>query len=362
MASVFDRVLQAQGALQQQRSSSLLDQARQQAILQQAAQFPLQQQQLQQQVQAFPLEQRLREIELGMRQQQLQRGQSKLGVQDILLGGRLAEEALRQKDHDIADAIIRGGVSKLGLDIDPDSVTVEQLQSMAAQGRAVQDDLGPTAFQEQNLSLQKERLDLERQRLQQGQDRLGLQENKLLSTINTALQEAISKAKSRGQELGKGEANKFLGAENAINIANDTMGLIDEILIHPGLEGATGFEGVINPANFVPGTPEYDFALKLEQLQGRAFLEAFQSLKGGGQITQIEGEKATAAIEQLSRRQSKEQFVDALTGLKNTAQRGRDNAESTLNKKESRFQEGQTATNPATGEKVIFRGGEWQPL
>ncbi len=39
-----------------------------------------------------------------------------------------------------------------------------------------------------------------------------------------------------------------------------------------------------------------DFNAMLDQVQGGAFLQAFESLKGGGQITQIEGEKATQAI------------------------------------------------------------------
>lgn len=38
---------------------------------------------------------------------------------------------------------------------------------------------------------------------------------------------------------------------------------------------------------------------KMDQVTGQAFLEAFQQLKGGGHITEIEGEKATAAITRL---------------------------------------------------------------
>lgn len=38
---------------------------------------------------------------------------------------------------------------------------------------------------------------------------------------------------------------------------------------------------------------------KVDQLGGQAFLQAFQALKGGGAITEIEGQKATAALSRL---------------------------------------------------------------
>ena len=50
----------------------------------------------------------------------------------------------------------------------------------------------------------------------------------------------------------------------------------------------------------------------LEQVQGGAFLQAFESLKGGGQITQIEGEKATQAIVRAQQSQSEEGFKKSM--------------------------------------------------
>jgi hypothetical protein len=48
-----------------------------------------------------------------------------------------------------------------------------------------------------------------------------------------------------------------------------------------------------------------------DQILGGAFLEAFETLKGGGQITVEEGKKATAARTRMSIAQSEKEFIKA---------------------------------------------------
>jgi hypothetical protein len=76
-----------------------------------------------------------------------------------------------------------------------------------------------------------------------------------------------------------------------------------------------GFEGVVGAGipgvRFFEGTQAADFDALLEQVQGGAFLKAFNDLKGGGSITQIEGEKATMALTRVKRAQSEIGFVKA---------------------------------------------------
>jgi len=76
-----------------------------------------------------------------------------------------------------------------------------------------------------------------------------------------------------------------------------------------------GFEGVVGAGipgvRFFEGTQAADFDALLEQVQGGAFLKAFADLRGGGAITQIEGEKATAALTRVKRAQSEIGFVKA---------------------------------------------------
>ena len=64
-------------------------------------------------------------------------------------------------------------------------------------------------------------------------------------------------------------------------------------------------------AKLKPGTPEANLQARIDEIQGGAFLQAFQSLKGAGQITEVEGTKATAALTRMSSTQSVQEFKDA---------------------------------------------------
>lgn len=61
---------------------------------------------------------------------------------------------------------------------------------------------------------------------------------------------------------------------------------------------------------------------KMDQIGGQAFLQAFEILKGGGTITEIEGQKATEAIARLNTAQNPQDYRDALNELRSIVQRG----------------------------------------
>jgi hypothetical protein len=88
---------------------------------------------------------------------------------------------------------------------------------------------------------------------------------------------------------------------------------IDGILNDPALDSSTG---ILAPLQNVPGTDQRRFGARARQLEGQAFLQAFESLKGAGQITEIEGTKATQAIGRLDTYQSAEDYRAALTELR----------------------------------------------
>lgn len=103
--------------------------------------------------------------------------------------------------------------------------------------------------------------------------------------------------------------------------ATETMRVIDLVLNNPKLPAVTGrFDGAIDPEGiFAPlyfGQDAQDLLPIIKQIQGQAFLQAFESLKGGGQITETEGKAATEAQARLSRRQSPEAFKAALIELR----------------------------------------------
>jgi hypothetical protein len=120
---------------------------------------------------------------------------------------------------------------------------------------------------------------------------------------------AKAAADPRNQALEIQRNEKAQATRDQIGIMR---GVVSGILDHPGFSGSVGAKN----ASFLfgvkgepfAGTKEADFMAMLDQLKGGAFLQAFQSLKGGGPITDVEGEKATQAIVRAQNSQSEEGF------------------------------------------------------
>ena len=122
-------------------------------------------------------------------------------------------------------------------------------------------------------------------------------------------------AKVRAAELARGEAGRINDAPKAVQQGEMLIANIDALLDDPNLEIATGASGVLDPRswpviNRTSGVA--DTMARIEQIQGSAFLQAFESLKGGGAITEVEGKKAEQAIARLTAAQSDEGFRAAL--------------------------------------------------
>jgi hypothetical protein len=87
-------------------------------------------------------------------------------------------------------------------------------------------------------------------------------------------------------------------------------------------EGAPRIFGMQGAFPIIPGTKRADAQAYLEQVKGKTFLEAFNSLKGAGQITEVEGQKATQAIARLDKAQSWESAQSALKDLQQVVNAG----------------------------------------
>ena len=117
---------------------------------------------------------------------------------------------------------------------------------------------------------------------------------------------------------------------------------------HPGFENAVGL-GI--GLRFVPGSPASDFQAYFDQLKGQAFLQAFQTLKGGGSITVEEGKKATDAINRMSLAQSEKEFVAAAREFQSILESGARKAQMKL--EETGIPKGRGFTyNPKGGEQA----------
>lgn len=114
--------------------------------------------------------------------------------------------------------------------------------------------------------------------------------------------------------------------QSGLSAITNQIAVIDKALDHPGRATATGGSGTFHPANYLPGTDATDFRVVLDQIGGASFLQAFESLKGGGAITEVEGKKATDAIARLSRSQSDEEFEKSLGELRSVMAAGYERA------------------------------------
>jgi hypothetical protein len=154
---------------------------------------------------------------------------------------------------------------------------------------------------------------------------------------------ALSPAEAaRQRALGESQAKFEVAFPQAKEDTTQAIGLIDEMIgnatydpktkrviygdvaPHPGFKGAVGF-GI--GTRFIPGTAAASFQALFDQVQGGAFLQAFETLRGGGAITEKEGAKATSAKNRMSLAQSEDEFVKAAIEFREVMNQGLKRAE-----------------------------------
>lgn len=208
------------------------------------------------------------------------------------------------------------------------------------------------AFRERDLTIQQQRADLETRRadLQEARDRvtelrfqasqkqsaeaaarterqLGLAERRFnlaqqqFQLANDPEHQArLTQIREGAKLAAKSDSEVLTQGPSAVEAGQRTLALLNRMVGDPKGSGAAarahpGFEGVVGAGvpglRFVQGTPEADFDAMLKQAQGGAFLEAYERLKGTGQITEVEGQKATQAITRMNTAVSEAEFMQA---------------------------------------------------
>ena len=153
-----------------------------------------------------------------------------------------------------------------------------------------------------------------------------------------ALAENMAAAKARGTELSKNKVAAELALPGAIETAAQMLNNIDEMIgdakiekgriVIPkgGRRPAPGFEDYVGLGmpglRFVEGSDAASYERRQLQIEGKTFLEAFESLKGGGAITEVEGAKATQAISRMNKAQSEVEYVKAARELQEVVRKG----------------------------------------
>jgi hypothetical protein len=131
--------------------------------------------------------------------------------------------------------------------------------------------------------------------------------------VKLATQPNITAATTTADINAKSGAEAKSALPKVESAADRSIALIDELVSHPGRNLATGSTAWV-PA--IPGTKQADFINRFDQVKGQAFLQAFESLKGAGAITDQEGRAASQAFARLNRATSRAEFDDAAEELK----------------------------------------------
>jgi hypothetical protein len=143
----------------------------------------------------------------------------------------------------------------------------------------------------------------------------------LPAAVDPDLQRRLAAAKAAGAAEGESTAKARADLPRAAAQSDELLRLTDELLKHPGLETSVGKSSMLG-AQKIPGTDARDFTIRLDQIKGKQFLEAFQSLKGSGAITETEGRKATEAIARMDTSSSEAEFKQAVRDFQDVVRAG----------------------------------------
>lgn len=121
------------------------------------------------------------------------------------------------------------------------------------------------------------------------------------------------------REMGKARGEARAGLARSIQTAGEMLSQIRSLRDDPYLSRMTGaLDGRL---------PNWSGAAsrvqsKIDQIKGSTFLSAYERLKGGGQITEIEGAKAEAALARLQSTQGDSDFISAMDDLEQVINNG----------------------------------------
>jgi hypothetical protein len=118
---------------------------------------------------------------------------------------------------------------------------------------------------------------------------------------------------------GDAQGNAEVGLPQVLANSEEILKSIDRVQNHPGKQYSLG---LYSKAPTIPGTSQADFRANLDQLQGQTFLQAYQTLRGGGAITDIEGKKGSEALARMNTAQTQASFDQAANEFREVVKAG----------------------------------------
>lgn len=175
-------------------------------------------------------------------------------------------------------------------------------------------------------------------------ENIAISQEKLKREGDPAFQQQMAAAKETGAAIAKNDVAAKQALPKIISDAQLALDVVDQMVgkqevrdakgkliqaatkPHPGFQDAVG--ATWKPgARFVPGTNAASFQALQNQVEGTAFLSAFEALKGGGAISEKEGEKATAARMRMTLAQNEEEYIKAAREFQDVVRTGVQNAQ-----------------------------------
>ena len=192
----------------------------------------------------------------------------------------------------------------------------------------------------------------------------------LAAQNNPEIQAKLAAARAGGTETGKATAQAAIALPSAVATGEEAIRKIDALVgsapvlnaegkvIQAGTKPHAGFGqsvGLGIPGlKYIPGTSAADFNARLNEVQGGAFLQAFNTLKGGGSITETEGTKATQAINRMSTAQSEKEFNIAAREYQDVIRTGIARAKAKAANVGGGIPTGRGSAAPAAGGEIDF--------
>ena len=225
-------------------------------------------------------------------------------------------------------------------------VTSAEAATSQAQSAAARVDIArqSESTAQRRLYAENRRLESTERRLTNEERRLALAEENARLAQDPAHQRAMAAARAAGQAVAKSEQAAIDVLPKVIDTAAAALANIDAMIgsperkdpvtgkVIPATRPHPGFSTVVGAtllpgARFVPGTDAADFQARFDQIKGSAFLQAYETLKGGGHITNIEGEKGTVALNRMSIAQSEREFIQAAREFQEVVRKGLERAQ-----------------------------------
>ena len=267
--------------------------------------------------------------------------QEKTGLETKKLRGDIDKQTLeahRQRTSDLAfNPSNENVLAHLQDSVLRKEITPEQAQQRWTQVGAMPVEQRKQYFMQMGVNAEK-RLEMMGLSEFQKQD-LGIIRARMAADIDPELQSKIAQAKEYGQVLGKNRATAEAALPGALQTAEEGIRLIDEMVgkapvkdasgkvIQAGTKPHPGFSSYVGAsltpgARFVEGSDTASYEVRQKQIEGKAFLEAFNALKGGGSITEKEGEKATQAIMRMNKASKESEYIAAARELQGILRTG----------------------------------------